>query len=135
MKTAISALALAAVLATGAAEAADLPSRRAPPPAYLPPPPVLTWNGLYAGINLGGGWQDAASSNVWNPAWAWGGPGVGPNWGWGWNGNGGGSGGVVGGGQIGYNFQFSPWLVAGVETDFQGTTIVSASPSRRCRAS
>lgn len=127
MKTAISALALAAVLATGAAEAADLPSRGAPPPAYLPPPPVLTWNGLYAGINLGGGWQDATSSNVWNPAWAWGGPGFGPNWGWGggWNGNGGGSGGVVGGGQIGYNFQFSPWLVAGVETDFQGTTIGS----------
>jgi outer membrane immunogenic protein len=35
------------------------------------------------------------------------------------------NGGVVGGGQIGYNYQFSPWLVVGLETDFQGTSIGS----------
>jgi outer membrane immunogenic protein len=126
MKTALSAIALAAVLAAGAAQAADLPYRKAPPPAYVPPPPVMTWTGFYAGLNIGGGWQDASSSNVWNPVWA-GAPNWGPGPGWGaWNnGNSGGSGGVVGGGQIGYNFQFSPWLVVGVETDFQGTSIGS----------
>lgn len=129
--TALSAIALAAVFAAGAAQAADLPMRKAPPPAYVPPPPVMTWTGFYAGLNLGGGWQDASSSNVWNPAWfAVSNPhfdhglGWGPGWGWN-NGNGGGSGGVVGGGQIGFNYQFSPWLVVGVETDFQGTSIGS----------
>ncbi len=109
MKTTLSAIALAAALAAGAAQAADLPSRKAPPPAYIPPPPVMTWTGFYAGLNLGGGWQDRSSSNV--------------TW-WGWN-NGGGSGGIVGGGQIGYNYQLSPWLVVGLETDFQGTSIGS----------
>jgi outer membrane immunogenic protein len=64
----------------------------------------MSWTGVYAGLNLGGGWQSQSSSNVW----------------WGNNSN---SGGVVGGGQIGYNYQFSPWLVVGVETDFQGTSI------------
>lgn len=32
-------------------------------------------------------------------------------------------GGVVGGAQIGYNHQFSPWLVLGVEADIQGTNL------------
>jgi len=104
MKTALSAVALAAALAAGAAQAADLPSRKGPPPAYIPPPPVMTWTGLYAGLNIGGGWQASNSSNV-------------------WGGNNSNSGGVVGGGQIGYNYQFSPWLVVGVETDFQGASI------------
>jgi outer membrane immunogenic protein len=113
MKTTLSAIALAAALAAGAAQAADLPSRKAPPPAYIPPPPIMTWTGFYGGLNLGGGWQDRSSSNVWQ------------GWGWG-NNNSGGSGGVVGGGQIGYNYQFSPWLVVGLETDFQGTSIGSS---------
>jgi outer membrane immunogenic protein len=117
------ALAIAALAVTaGTALAADLPSRKGPPVLPPPPPPpLMTWTGFYAGLNIGGGWQDRTSSNVWNPAWAGGG------WGWGngWGGNSGGSGGVVGGGQIGYNYQFSPWLVAGVETDFQGTSIGS----------
>jgi outer membrane immunogenic protein len=91
-------------LSAGSAFAADLPSRKEPPPAYIPPPPVMTWTGLYAGLNIGGGWQDRSSSNV-------------------FGGNNGNSGGVVGGGQLGYNYQFSPWLVLGAETDFQGTSI------------
>jgi outer membrane immunogenic protein len=45
----------------GSALAADLPSRRAPPPAYIPPP-VLTWSGLYIGVNGGGIWTN--SNNV-----------------------------------------------------------------------
>ncbi len=109
MKTAISALALATALFAGAASAADLPSHKAPPP-YIPPPPVMTWTGFYAGLNLGGGFYASNSSNQ----------------GWGWNnGGGGGSGGVVGGGQIGYNYQLTPMFVVGAETDFQGTSIGS----------
>lgn len=111
MKTALSALALAVALAAGAAQAADLPSRKAPPPAYVPPPPMITWTGFYVGLNLGGGWQERNNVNNW-----WGG--------WGGN-NGGSSGGVVGGGQIGYNFQLTPMFVVGVEADFQGTTMGS----------
>ena len=32
----------------GSAFAADLPYR-APPPVYLPPPPIFTWTGIYLG--------------------------------------------------------------------------------------
>jgi outer membrane immunogenic protein len=31
--------------------------------------------------------------------------------------------GVVGGGQVGYNWQFSPWLVFGIETDIQASDV------------
>lgn len=111
MKTALSALALAAALAAGAAQAADLPSRKGPPPAYIPPPPVMTWNGFYAGLNVGASWQDATSSNVLHPVWGWG------------TNAGGGPLGVSGGGQVGYNYQLTPMFVVGVETDFQGSSI------------
>jgi len=112
MKKSISAFAMALALAAGSAQAADLPSRKGPPPAYLPPPPVFTWTGFYVGVNLGGGWKSGGSDNN--------------GFGW-WNTGGNNSGGVVGGGQIGYNYQFSPWLVVGLETDFQGTSIGSGN--------
>jgi outer membrane immunogenic protein len=107
---------------SGAAFAADLPYRKAAP-AYVPPPPPPMWTGFYAGLNLGGGWS-AKSVNPYalSPYVSATGavhflPG---------NDNGGSSaGGVVGGGQIGYNFQFTPNVVVGVETDFQGTSMRS----------
>ncbi|SDA34092.1 outer membrane immunogenic protein, partial [Methylobacterium sp. UNC378MF] len=37
---------------TGAASAADLPRRAAPPPVFTPVP-VFTWTGAYFGINAG----------------------------------------------------------------------------------
>ena len=95
MKKTLSAIALCAVFASGAALAADLPSHKAAP-VYVPPAPVFTWTGLYAGLNLGGGWTNS-----------------------GWNGA---KGYVLGGGQIGYNLQLSPMFVAGLETDFQGAS-------------
>ncbi len=109
MKKTISAIAFAAVCAAGAAQAADLPSRKEAP-VYAPPPPVFTWTGLYVGVNVGGGWLDNSSNNR----------------GWGWTGGNSNSGGVVGGGQIGYNYQIGSMFVVGVETDFQGTSIGSS---------
>jgi outer membrane immunogenic protein len=58
------------------------------------PPPAVSWSGFYTGLNVGGGW--AAS--------------------------GAGKSGILGGGQLGYNYQLGPLFVLGVETDFQGTS-------------
>lgn len=100
----LSATALAAV--AGSALAADLPSRQAPP-AYVPPPPVFSWTGLYLGGQVGYAWG-RDSFSVTDPN------GVllvsssyQPN-------------GVIGGAHVGYNLQLN-WLVAGVEGDVEGT--------------
>ena len=124
---AISTIALA--MGMGSALAADLPYRKAP--LIEPPPPPLTWNGFYAGLNIGGGWNannDYNNSMIyWDPNFAFGSSVGGTtnlfflptN-----SGNQSGTnGGVVGGGQVGYNFQFNPSIVIGVETDFQGSSI------------
>ena len=87
----------------GAASAADLPARmytKAPPP----PSPMFNWTGFYVGVNVGGSWghQDVSLVGL-----ATGGNSVN---------------GVIGGGQIGYNWQGpnSPW-VFGIEADIQGS--------------
>ncbi|MEE7440301.1 outer membrane protein [Methylobacterium oryzae] len=95
-----------------AAQAADLP-RRAPPPP-LPSLPVFTWTGFYAGVNAGyafptgsGGFTDPTYGAVTG---------------------GGRSGGFAGGGQVGYNYQFTPGsgVVVGVEADIQGAAFAKA---------
>ena len=93
-----------------AAVAADLPSRRAPP-VYVPPPPppAFTWSGFYFGGNVGGGFDDyttyglagqtAATRNallVTGARQAF----LATN-----------TSGVIGGGQIGYNFQLNNGLL------------------------
>lgn len=88
-----------AALSIGSAIAADLPSHKAPPPAYIPPPPSFSWTGVYAGLNIGGAWLDTYAPN--SPA----------------------GGGVLGGGQIGYNYQLNPMFVVGLEADIQGTSV------------
>ena len=94
MKKVISSLALATALAAGAAQAADLPSRTEAP-VYVPPPPVMTWTGFYVGLNIGGEWENHSHGGWgWNGFdWVWGGPTFGNFT----------EGGVMGGGQIGYN--------------------------------
>ena len=117
MKNTLTALA-AIFTMTAAASAADLPSKKA---VALPPPPAMTWNGAYVGINLGGGWTNGSISNGTTSY-------VSPT-----TGNlvtvlptsNNGSLGVIGGVTAGYNYQVSPMFVVGAETDFQGSTIGS----------
>jgi outer membrane immunogenic protein len=94
----------------GSALAADL--RR---PAYTPPPPpppVYNWTGFYIGGNLGGAWSrgsvedslfglSASASRD----------------------------GFIGGGQLGFNYQFSN-IVLGVEWDFDWTSLDATGSGR-----
>ena len=112
-----------------AAQAADLPSYKAPPP---PLPPVFTWTGLYGGVNIGYAFGDSARETG-GLAYLTGlvpagqaaripvAP-LGSAWSAGQDLRG-----VVGGGQIGYNYQFNPWLVLGAEADIQAADIGSHS--------
>ncbi|MCJ2115651.1 porin family protein, partial [Methylobacterium sp. J-001] len=52
----------ATALLTGAASAADLPRRAAPPPVFTPVP-VFTWTGAYFGINAGYAVDASSRSN------------------------------------------------------------------------
>jgi outer membrane immunogenic protein len=135
----VSAVALGLALSAGSAFAADLPSRKAPPQVFLPPPPL--WTGFYAGLNAGYAW--GANSNV----------GVGTTQAYDFFGSNSirslfGSGpttsldpkarlsavsasgtanvqdsGFIGGAQIGYNYQWDSRFVIGFEADIQGADI------------
>jgi outer membrane immunogenic protein len=113
IKTLLLASAATALLA-GAASAADLPRRAAPPPVFTPVP-VFTWTGAYFGINAGYAF-DASSNNT--SSFAVPAP----------YGNGTtaffsqrNQEGFTGGGQVGYNYQFTPGsgVVIGIEADAQ----------------
>ncbi|WP_114186610.1 outer membrane protein, partial [Microvirga aerophila] len=100
----------------GAAAAADLPVRAAPPAPMIAAVPVFTWTGFYVGVNAGYGWQNNDNnSSIFVPAGTFvTAPAA--------------SGtitfaddegeGFVGGGQIGYNYQMGSF-VFGVEADLQ----------------
>jgi len=110
----------ATALLVGAASAADLP-RRAAPPVFVPVP-VFTWTGFYAGFNAGYGF-DASSSNAptvigVNSASTLVRPGTTAAIAFS---NGSRNDGFTGGGQIGYNYQFTPGsgVVVGIEADAQ----------------
>jgi outer membrane immunogenic protein len=93
---------VATVFGLGGAAAADLP--RAPYVKAPPPPLMYNWTDWYVGLNVGGSWGhqhatlDGFGTNSQNLD------------------------GVIGGGQIGYNWQGlgSPW-VFGIEADIQGS--------------
>jgi outer membrane immunogenic protein len=127
------------VLTTGAALAADLPSRKAEPFVPPPPPPPM-WTGFYVGINAGGGWGTSngaytasaplldqwASTTVGN-IFNWDTPGIVgvtalANTGLA-NVN---QSGFIGGAQVGYNYQFANRFLVGLEADFQGSTITGS---------
>jgi outer membrane immunogenic protein len=123
-------LLLASVATTaiaGAALAADLPSRKAPPPAFIPPP-ILSWQGLYFGVNGGAMWSNSRSITTVGTDFGVATPGAAPFsaasalaatnvFG---NNNNNNNVGFLVGGQWGYNWQWNQ-IVLGTESDFQGT--------------
>lgn len=114
------ALTIASATALGAqsASAADLtrPVYKAPAAA-----PLYNWSGFYAGVNVGWGWNDSSAdrtafSSALGAAVAVG--QVPASIGFTRDG-------VLGGGQIGYNWQAGAFVL-GLETDFQGSNIRGA---------
>jgi outer membrane immunogenic protein len=93
-------------LAASQASAADLP-RRAPAPAYVPPPAPLPylWTGCYLGVNLGYAQADFEVTNVVT------GQELDRT-----------RGGFAGGGQIGCDYQMGAWVI-GIRNMFDGTSI------------
>jgi outer membrane immunogenic protein len=96
-----------------------------PAPIYTkapPPPPAWGWTGWYAGVNVGAGFGNVKTdfgdapytvTNALGGSATFPAPGfIGSNKDH--------PDGFIGGGQIGYNWQFSPVIVAGLEADFQG---------------
>jgi outer membrane immunogenic protein len=96
------------------ASAADMPMKD---PAYIAP---FSWTGFYVGGNVGGGWSsgwNSAADPLPDPTFFNASPLSFSNK----------ASGIIGGGQIGYNWQFTPnWLV-GIETDFQGANLKAGS--------
>jgi len=93
----------------GVASAADIsqpqPVYKAPPPA----PPPFSWTGFYLGVNIGGAWTTGSVTDTVT--------------GRSLSGN---NDGFIGGGQLGFNYQISNWVL-GFEWDFDGTSISATS--------
>jgi outer membrane immunogenic protein len=113
MKTLFVASVAFIALAGSQASAADM-AVKAPPPVVTP---VSDWTGFYIGGNIGYGWGNAnnainfaQSATIFGgaPFWTLGATDRDP------------VNGVIGGGQIGYNWQVGQY-VYGLETDFQGS--------------
>jgi outer membrane immunogenic protein len=107
----------ATLLFAGPALAADLGR----PPVYKAPAlvPVFSWTGWYIGGNIGYGWGENTdpliTTNIFSPAFNFY-PSLSPK-------------GVIGGGQIGYDWQVNPTWVVGVVADFQGADIKDSGAS------
>ncbi|MFZ0494770.1 MAG: outer membrane protein [Methylocella sp.] len=105
-----------AISLTGsAAFAADLPSR-APPPVYLPPPPIFTWTGIYIGGQIGYAWGTGTNQfNGFDPFF-------GPEGALLNSSVGGTPNGVIGGAHVGYQYQINQWVI-GLEGSVDGTSL------------
>jgi outer membrane immunogenic protein len=106
----------------GSAFAADM-AVRAPAPLPPPPAPLYSWTGFYAGLNAGFHWgRNCVNTVTTNVASLSGFEVVGsaiasqgtgsacPD-----------DNGFIGGGQVGYNWQFTNWVIS-LETDIQGAS-------------
>jgi outer membrane immunogenic protein len=89
---------------TAGAMAADLPSRRAPAP-IVAAAPIFTWTGFYVGVNAGVGFNSSDDELVFGDGTVL-------------TGDSDDDASFIGGGQIGYNYQFGSFVV-GVEGDLQ----------------
>jgi outer membrane immunogenic protein len=125
MKRSLFAIAAVATLAGGPALAADLMPPYMPLKAPPPPPPVWSWTGCYAGANVGVGWAsqnqslvdtiETTGAVVSTPA-AYGSET---------------DRGVIGGGQIGCDYQFGHWgpsLVIGIQGQFDWGNLSGSHP-------
>jgi len=110
------------IAGTGLTFAADMPLKAVPPPVV----PVMSWTGFYIGLFAGGAWDDNHSVDTFGRPVAGFGDGIGAgsfaansalaasgSTSFGNNGR------FIGGGQIGYNWQFGQ-AVAGFEADIGG---------------
>ncbi|MDO8981428.1 MAG: porin family protein [Afipia sp.] len=96
------------------ASAADMaPRYKAPPPIVAP---IWSWTGFYAGLHVGGGFSDSSAVVTQTNFPGFEVASLGND-----------SSGVVGGGQIGYNWQFAPNWLLGIEGDISGTGIRSTN--------
>lgn len=108
---------------SGSALAADLPSRKE---AVVAPVVAPLWQGFYAGLNAGYGFGTANNTGQ----FGWANPNgvtateaaafAGANT---FKGQGVAQGGFIGGGQVGYNYQYGQSFLLGFEADIQGTGI------------
>jgi outer membrane immunogenic protein len=97
-----------ALLASAPAFVADMAVAPAPAPVAYP-----SWTGFYIGVHAGAAWQNFSSGSINDPNGAnASGPVAGSS-----------ALGAVGGLQVGYNWQFAPVWVAGVEGDFSWTSL------------
>jgi outer membrane immunogenic protein len=118
---------------TAGAMAADLPMRAAPPPPVAAAVPVFTWTGFYVGVNVGwafdGDEDDRLGSLVTPNGPTIPGrtftvvPAAGGSF---LSRRGGDDGGLLGGGQVGYNMQFGSFVV-GIEADAQAIDLGDVS--------
>lgn len=88
--------ALAAAMTASAAVAADLPSTKGP--AAPPPPPAFSWQGFYVGAYAGALLGDGAFTYLQETPLR--------------------GAAFLGGGTLGYNWQWTPTIVLGLEADF-----------------
>jgi outer membrane immunogenic protein len=111
----LAAAGLLAIGAVGSAHAADMGPppmvAKAPPP---PPPSYYNWTGFYIGGNGGGGWGHLSATTAGTSL-------IGVETA---SGSSTSSGGLAGG-QIGFNYQFDPHWVAGIEADGDWAHIAS----------
>ena len=122
-KVLLGAVAIAAAVISGSALAADLPLKAKAPPI------LYSWTGFYIGGNIGGGFDGTKTGFSGSPALAANfaanqlPTSLAP-----------GDGGLVGGVQVGYNYQLSTIWLVGVEADIQGqgykgTSSVTPTPT------
>jgi outer membrane immunogenic protein len=121
MKKLLTAAAVTVLGLTGA-QAADIAAR---PYTKAPVAPIASWTGFYAGVNVGYGWADPTAtftpddivgSTLINSLPPGNFTPINPPTSFGVNG-------AAGGVQFGYNHQFDPRWLAGVEADFSGSGI------------
>jgi len=112
----VSVLALATSAAMGAANAADM-AVKAPRPPMAPVPAHFNWTGFYVGANVGGGWanSDVSGGTVFT---IMGLPPILSTFAGSY-----GAGGVLGGGQIGANYEFPNHWVIGFEADVDASSL------------